>query len=128
MKTGYKILLSVIASVAVTFLSTVYFIHKNSTRTAVNTVIHASIEMESLNDIGRVKNYDFLESLLRKGCSKEAIEFVEYQKISLLYGLQLRMNESETVRNKVIEINSSVGERAIKEASHQSSYTYPTCK
>lgn len=128
MKQWHKISLAVIGSAIVTFLGTTYVVHKSSTKSAVSLMIDASIEMEALNDVGRVEAYDFVENMIKRGCTKEALDFINYQQTSLLSGLQYHMRNNEALKVKVLERNSEVGERAVREASHKGSYTYPTCK
>jgi hypothetical protein len=128
MKQRYKTFLAVLISIAITFLCTAYYVKKSSAKTIVEMVIKVSTEMDSFNDIGRVEAYDFLEELIKKGCNKEALDFINYQKSSLLSGLQSHMKSSETIKNTVMERNHKVGERAIKQVGHKSVYEYPTCK
>lgn len=128
MKQWHKFLAAIVGSVIVTFLGTAYVVHKYSTKSAVSVAINASIEMEALNDTGRVEVFDFVEDMIKKGCTKEALEFVNDQKSSLLYGLQYHMQNNEALKAKVLEHNQQVGKRAIRLTSYKGSYTYPTCK
>lgn len=91
-------------------------------------MMKASIEMESLNDIGRIEAFDFVEEMIKKGCTKEALEFIDYQQASLLGGLHYQMLDGGGLKDKVLERNSSIGERAVRESTHTGSYTYPKCK
>jgi hypothetical protein len=87
-----------------------------------------AVEMESLNDVGRVEAYDFVEDMIKKGCNKQALEFVKDQQALLLSGLRNQMRDSEAIRKKITERNQEVADRAVKENSLKATYTYPTCK
>lgn len=128
MKQWHKISAAILGSAIVTFLITAYVVHSNSTRNTVGFMMKASIEMESLNDIGRIEAFDFVEEMIKKGCTKEALEFIDYQQALLLSGLHYQMLNSDGLKDKVFERDSSIGERAVRKASRAGSYTYPKCK
>lgn len=124
MKQEYKIILAAVASALITFLGTAYLVNKNT----YESVVRMAIEMDSYNNVGRVEAYDFVEDMIKKGCNKEALEFINYQQASLLTGLQNQMRDSESIRKKIMERNREVADRAVKENSLKATYTYPTCK
>lgn len=128
MKQTYKLLLVIALTAIATFFCTVFYMNKMAAQSTVDLVIKTYNEMNSFNNIGRVESYDFLEGLIKKGCQKEALDFIGYQKSSLLSDLQQQMKESDKIRNTVMERNDQVGERAIKENAHRASYEYPKCK
>lgn len=128
MKQSYKISLAIFLTMIMTFLATVYFVNKRSAQTIADLVIKTSIEMQSFNDVGRVETFDTLENLVRKGCNKEALEFIKVQQTFLLSELKDNMEYSEKIKNDVMERSAKIGERAIKYVSQQGVYVQPSCK
>lgn len=123
-KQGYKFILAVVASTLITFIGTSYIAKKYT----YESVVNMAIEMDSYNDVHRVESYDFVEDMIKKGCNKEALEFINYQRASLLAGLRNQMRDSETIEKRIIERSREVADRAFKENSLKGSYTYPNCK
>ena len=121
------ILVSSIAALA-TYLVTITYAKKTEIPRALALAYKVSTEMNSFNDVGRIETYDFLESLIKKGCNKEALDFINYQKTFMVANLRSNMKESATIRNTVMDRNEKIGERADTAVPRSGSYTYPSCK
>ncbi|MDP3701620.1 MAG: hypothetical protein Q8R72_12025 [Hylemonella sp.] len=128
MKQRYKIILAFSIAALATYLVTITYAKKSETPRALALAYKVSTEMNSFNDVGRIEAYDFLENLIKRGCNKEALDFINYQRTSMLADLQSHMKESATIRNTVMDRNEKIGERADKAVPRSGSYTYPSCK
>jgi hypothetical protein len=128
MKQGYKIILASVIAALVTYVVTLHYAKKTETGRAMALAYKVSTEMDSFNDVGRIEAYDFVESLIKQGCEKEALDYINYQKSSMLAHLQSRMKESATIRNTVRERNDKIAERAAMVVPRSGAYTLPSCK
>lgn len=123
MSRSQKSIVIISLSVAVTFFATAYYV-RHSTRASS---IDEFVNMEAFNDVGRLENYDTLEDLLKRGCNKEALEFVQIQQTLLLFGLKRHMAWGDQVRDNIIARNQEVARRAKALSSRQRTFVIPTC-
>ena len=82
-----KSFLIIALSVIVTFFVTAHFVRHSM----LNALKIKFVEMEAFNGVYRIEAYDTLEGLLKKGCNKEALEFIKIQQTLLLSGLKQHM-------------------------------------
>lgn len=128
MKQRYKIILASSIAALATYLVTITYAKKSELSRAHALAYKVSTEMNSFNDIGRIEAYDFLENLIKQGCNKEALDFINYQKTSMLADLQSYMKESDAIRITFMDRNEKIKERADKVVNRSGSYIYPSCK
>ncbi len=117
MRPHLRIALAVGIAVAVTFVATAMYYNQRVSKQILSLFVAEAVEMEAFNDVGRVERYDTLEGFLRRGCVKEALEFVQGQQRLLLSGIAYRMKENEGARKTVLSRNATVAERARLEGS-----------
>ncbi|WP_425258496.1 hypothetical protein ACPOLB_23625 [Rubrivivax sp. RP6-9] len=116
MKLSLKPVLLLSAAVLLTFVVTKTVYQRYTTREVIALMIAEDQKIESLNDVSRLENFDMLEDFLRRGCMKEAKEFIEVQKSLLLSGIAHRMKEDKTVEAEVMNRSAAVVQRAHVEA------------
>ena len=121
MKKSKIIIYSLIASIvtAVVFSSLVM-------KASQNALISKFREVEIFNNVGRVEAWNDIEQLLEKGCTKEALSYIKYQKSSILAELtrQTRNNQeslkvSEERKEKVLKL--------MKNNNHSGYFQIPKC-
>ena len=119
-----KLILTAVLSVIVTFFATSYLV-RNSMLNAMSTKF---VETEAFNDVGRLEFYDTLHELLVKGCTKEALEFVQIQQSLLLSGLKRHMSWGDEVTKTINDRNQEIARRAADFSTPISGFVIPTCK
>ena len=117
-----KIALIIVLTIITTFIVTAYFATKN-TRAAF---ISASQDMDAFNELHRIQSWDSLEQLLVKGCSKEALEYVQMeQSLGLLHIQDFLKNGGKL--EKSLEIENSVLLQRAKAITNKGKYFIPSC-
>lgn len=104
------------AVVLITFVVTKIFIQRYTTREVIALMISADQRIQAFNDVGRLEDYDTLADFLRKGCTKEAQEFIAVKQSLLLTHISRRMKEDDKVSNEVLNRSAAVAERSRAEA------------
>jgi type III secretory pathway component EscR len=119
-----KSFLIIALSVIITFFVTAHFVRHSM----LNALKIKFVEMDAFNDVYRVEAYDTLESFLKKGCNKEALEFIKIQQTLLLSGLKQHMTWGDAVRESVVARNQEIANRANESPSRQDAFVIPTCE
>ena len=119
---GRTTILVAVSISIVTFLATSYFLERSIAKS-----IGAQVnEMEAFNEIWRIESWERIESLLVKGCYKEAIEFAEMHKLTLLTSLKNQVGSNEKLLKMVTERSEEVAGK-IKGLVKQNRHTIPSC-
>ncbi len=119
-----KLILTAVLSVIVTFFATSYLV-RNSMLNSMSTKF---VETEAFNDVGRLEFYDTLHELLVKGCTKEALKFVQIQQSLLLSGLKRHMSWGDEVTKTINDRNQEIARRAANFSTPIRGFVIPTCK
>ena len=104
------------AVVLITFVVTKIFIQRYTTREVIALMIAADQRIQAFNDVGRLEDYDTLAEFFRKGCTKEAQEFIAVKQSLLLNDISRRMKEDDKVADEVFNRSAAVAERSRAEA------------
>ena len=123
MQQRLKTSLIVAVSVIFTFVATAYFAREATLRAFKAQVF----EMEAFNSVGSIETYDTVESLLVKGCNKEALELVRMQQSFLLSALKYEIGHDEILKDKIMARNPEITERAYKPSPQRGSSEIPSC-
>ena len=119
---GRTTILVAVSISIVTFLATSYFLERSIAKS-----IGAQVnEMEAFNEIWRIESWERIESLLIKNCYKEALEFAEMHKLTLLASLKNQVGSNEKLLKMVSEKNEEVAGK-IKGLVKQNRHTIPSC-
>jgi len=124
MAPAVKTFIAVVIAVVVTFVGTTILYRQHAIKTAIQLMTAKVDEMNAYNDVGRVEAYDRVESLLRKGCTKEALDLIKVEQTLLLSGLAYQMAGNEAVKGVVMARNANVGGRAVLGPGK---HVIPTC-
>ncbi len=83
--------------------------------------------MEATNEVSRIESWDRLENLLAKGCNKEALDLVRFERSSAFSLLNHQIGDDVQLRRAVQERNAAIAQRAEK-SPRFSGYQIPTCE
>lgn len=122
MNKGLQLLLAIVLSSLVTFVTTSYLVRKQ-TKDAFMTTVR---EMEALNSVGRMESWDAMEKFLVAGCHSEAFEFVKQKQSLELSSLKYQLNNDVELIKKVEARNESITKRALGMV-RKSGSSIPTC-
>lgn len=123
MKPGLKISLAISVAAILTFVATSYVV-RNGT---ISAFTHKVLEMEATNEVSRIESWDRLESLLAKGCNKEALELVRLERTSAFSLLNHHIGDDVRIRRAVQERNPEIAHRA-ENSPKFSGDQIPTCE
>lgn len=122
MKKNFIFALAIVLTVIVTFIVTAYLVSKNTRAEFVAT----TYDMEAFNELHRIKSWDNLEQLLKKGCNKEALEYVTMEQSLGLGSLKWHLDNGAKLEKKLAEENRLILNRADAFIS-KGQYDIPTC-
>lgn len=77
MRPSTKTVLLFAGAMLLTFVVTKTYSQRYTTREVIALMIAENQKMEAFNDVGRLEDFDMLGEFLRRGCMKEAQEFIE---------------------------------------------------
>ena len=123
MKTGLKISLAISLTAILTFVATSHLVQKGT----ISAFTHKVLEMEATNEVSRIESWDRLESLLAKGCNKEALALVRFERASAFSLLNYHLGDDVQLRKAIHERNPEIAQRAEKSPKF-SGYQIPTCE
>lgn len=123
MKPGLKISLAISLTAILTFATTSYFVRKGT----ISAFTHKVLEMEATNEVSRIESWDRLENLLAKGCNKEALDLVRFERSSAFHSLNYHIGDDVQLKRAVEERNPTIAQRAA-ESPRFSGYQIPTCE
>jgi hypothetical protein len=116
MRPVLKIFLVIGCTAVVTLAASSWYFNRQIRSEVIPAFIRETNQMESFNDLGRLETFDRLEILLKKGCSKEALQLVEVHQSLLLSGIAHQMSLSEATADMVHKEKASIADRARIEA------------
>ena len=109
MKPLLKSTLLVALTATVTFVATAAYYNQRISRQVYAGFFAQAVQIEALNDIGRLEAYDRVKEFLSRGCAKGAIGLVEVQQRLLLNGIAHGMKQGgEEVRKVVLSEAASL--------------------
>lgn len=122
MKPGLKITLAIAVTAILTFFATSHLVRKGT----ISAFTHKVLEMEVINEVGRIESWDRLEGFLVKGCNDEALELIRHQRASAFSSLSYHMGDDVQLKKVVQERNTAIAQRLEKQPKF-SGYQIPAC-
>lgn len=115
----------IISSLIVSIVTAVVF-SSLAMKATQNALISKFREVEIFNDVGRVEALNDIEQLLEKGCTKETLSYIKYQKSSVLAELTRQTGNNQELL-KVSKERKEKVLKLMKNNNHSGFFQIPKC-